>query len=53
MTGQEVWRELALYPECAIKRLELERQECCDLVVKSTAGRQFCYDDLLYPENTF
>ena len=46
-------RSLALYPECAVLQ-ELEfRTTCCDTKVKSAAGREFCYNDIIYPEKTF
>ena len=46
-------RELALYPDCAVIKEKTSRFECCDLAVKSTAGRSYCYNDILYPEGTF
>jgi len=32
---------------------ETERQECCDGKVKSAAGREFCFYDIIHAEGTF
>ena len=46
-------RRLAIYPECAVIRDEAEKKVCCDGKVQSTAGRQFCYNEVEFPEGTF
>ena len=46
-------RQLALYPECAVLENELERKSCCDKKVKSIAGRNFCYTDIIYNAGEF
>ena len=46
-------RRLALYPECAVMTKLTERRFCCQQKVKSEAGRDYCYNDVIWPENTF
>ena len=52
-TFQPRRRNLALYPECAALQEQTHRMTCCDTKVKSTAGREFCYNDVIYAENHF
>ena len=46
-------RNLQVYPQCAVILDSLKRYECCDKAVLSSAGRQFCYNDIVYPEDEF
>ena len=32
---------------------DTERQACCEEKVQSTAGREFCFADIIHPEGTF
>mmetsp|Transcript_35556 Transcript_35556/g.46786 ORF Transcript_35556/g.46786 Transcript_35556/m.46786 type:complete len:118 (+) Transcript_35556:16-369(+) len=46
-------RNLALYPDCAVLQALEDREVCCDTKVKSSAGRNFCYNDVTYPDGHF
>ena len=46
-------RHLQLYERCAVMPEFKTRKECCDEVVQSTAGRQFCYNDRIYEDGYF
>ena len=37
-----------LYPKCAVISYKPNREKCCDEVVKSTAARSYCYNDLIH-----
>lgn len=54
VTGKnQVLRSLAVYEECAVMQELAYRQDCCDLKVKSKANRDFCYNEVIYPEDEF
>ena len=42
-----------LYPECAVIVDSYQRKTCCDTKVVSSAGREFCYSQMVHPEGTF
>ena len=42
-----------MYPICAAIQALVERQECCDELVESQAGRQFCYNEVIHEEGLF
>ena len=46
-------RSLAIYPQCAVIEEDIKRFECCDFYVKSDAGRDFCYSDIIHAEDAF
>ena len=48
-----ILRRLALYPECAELLDDTARRACCFTKVKSAGGRDFCYHDVIYPDNHF
>ena len=50
---EPIRRNLALYPECAMLQKLTHRVTCCDTKVKSVAGREFCYSDVIYADDKF
>ena len=42
-----------MFPECAELDEFRERKNCCDTKVKSAAGREFCYNDVVHEEAKF
>ena len=46
-------RQLNLFPECAELKEFLARKTCCDQRVKSAAGREYCYNDVIYDPEEF
>ena len=51
--GVESRRSLAIYPTCAVLDDFYERQACCDEIVQSAAGRDYCYNDVTHNEGKF
>ena len=53
MRGQIERRKLVLYPECGVLSEFYQRKTCCDVRVRSDAGRNYCYHDLLHGDDKF
>lgn len=47
------FRQLAIYPECAVLVEKGERYACCNKLGLSLSGVDFCYEEIIYQEGKF